>query len=152
MRAADPAGMKTTHVLVDGPVEGDFRLLRSIRQLQPAPRIFDISASDISSLPTLRTCGAIAWLVVQSLAWAVPRSPRILRLFGWRGFARPLAGLPACLRWLRRAVEGGALLRAQATFGTAGEVHAHDLYCGVAAIRAALPPQACLVYDSHELQ
>lgn len=145
--------MNTAFVLVDGPVEGDFRLLRSIEALAGPVEVIDISRGPASDKPSrLRLAAGVALLVLRGLAVSVPRIRKIFSALGKQNMGPLLAGLPACLRWLGLAVAASHYLRRRPGFAEATAVHAHDLYCGVAAIAAGLPAATGLVYDSHEFQ
>lgn len=145
--------MNTAFVLVDGPVEGDFRLLRSIEALAGPVEVIDISRGPATDKPSrLRLAAGVALLVLRGLAASVPRMRKIVAAVGKPNMGRPLAGLPACLRWLGLALAASHELRRRPGLAEAAVIHAHDLYCGVAALAADPPPTARLVYDSHEFQ
>src|SRR5690606_14415025 len=90
-----------------------------------------------------------------------------------RGMSRPLAryrvlggrlagrvavplfsGLPACIRWTTRAARAAQAIRRALPASPEARtvVHAHDLYCGLAAALAMAGRHVHLVYDADELE
>lgn len=144
--------MTMAFVVVDGPLAGDFRLLRSIQALGGNTDIVDISSpTRIGIADRLRLSARLAGMVLQGFASSLSRW-RLLRATVGEQQAAPFSGMLACLRWLRLVVIGASQLRGRPGFSKGTEFHAHDLYCGVTAVLAGLPLDSKLIYDSHELQ
>ncbi|WKB51078.1 glycosyltransferase [Eleftheria terrae] len=141
-------------MLVDDDIEGDKRVQQAATELGQALRVVDIRDSVAPGLwLRWRVLAQVTRLILQGL-----REPRRRRellapdLDAARLSRFPLSGLLACMRWLTHAVGTAQKLRAMNPEGEPWHIHAHDLYCAVAAVLGPMPPGSRLVYDAHELE
>ena len=148
---SDPHSFGRSIILVDEDVEGDKRVAQSIASF-PGSEILDIR-----TLPTVNHLGRAtsALMATWSIAAAICRSPlarkrRIEPLLGGMVRHGPAVGLSSAWIWTYRATRAGRVLKRASD--QVSIVHAHDLYCGLAAA-SALPNRGCrVIYDAHELE
>jgi glycosyltransferase involved in cell wall biosynthesis len=131
-------------ILIDEDVEGDRRVAQSIVAL-PGAEIRDIRTGGLTGAVSVLCAG---WLMLAGLCSApLARRRRIASLLGGMVRHRSFDGLAAVWTWTYRAVCAARSLR-----HTTEIIHAHDLYCGLAAVMAMPRGQGRLIYNAHELE
>lgn len=139
-------------VVVDSDVRGDHRVQLSVRESSKSVVLVDIRDT-CSVVDRLLAVAASMTLLLRVLTWSVTRRGLLKARLGGRVDSNWVSGLLACIGLLIRAIAASARIRRIAD-GASGDVamHAHDLYCGVAAAIARGRHVAPLVYDAHELE
>ena len=140
-----------TLVVVDSPVSGDNRVQRSIAASEHPVAILDIRD------PTVAGTGLHTFLIViftlsRALWGAGRRHRRLSERLSARVSDSFFSGIKACIRWTVNAVRASKAIARHGGEGKLRVVHAHDLYCAVAAVLVKQPKEIRLIYDAHELE
>jgi glycosyltransferase involved in cell wall biosynthesis len=139
-----------TLILVDSDVSRDQRVLRSIEEAAGSTATFDIRArGDRGGLLALFKTANVLFGALLHLR---ERYVRLADKLGGRMRTPFFAGMRACARWTYRAVRSSLALRSHVRSRENVVLHAHDLYCGVAAALAKGATSIPLIYDAHELE
>lgn len=139
-------------VIVDSDVRGDHRVQLSILESSEPVVLVDIRDS-CSVVDWLWACVASVPLLLRVLMWPVKRQRLLKVRLGARVDSNWGSGFLVCLGLLIKAMVASAHIRRIATGASGGvALHAHDLYCGVAAAIARDRREFPLVYDAHELE
>lgn len=147
-----PNSGSVTVVIVDSDVHEDHRVKLSIRESKEPVVLVDIRQSGKSTELLSAFINCIP-LFVRILLWPRKRRCMLMERLGTRVDARWASGLLASLGLMMRALT--ASIRIRRILNDAGgyvSIHAHDLYCGVAAAIAKGQREISLVYDAHELE
>jgi glycosyltransferase involved in cell wall biosynthesis len=151
----DSVRSRKLFVLVDEDVAQDKRVLQSLND----------AGADVSVID-LRECGSrdtvtLGWgciLFLPALLVGAIKSSRrrlaVVRRLRGRITSDAAAGILSMSRWLRKAL-GTAFIHRQALMQRNANmvIHAHDLYCGLAAaVGGAGQGANQLIYDAHELE
>lgn len=152
--ASQPARPALAIMLVDDDIDGDKRVQQAARELGQGLRVVDIRHRVGSGLRfRWRVFLQVIRLIAKALREPLRRRELLAADLDATRLARfPLSGLLACVRWLTHAVSTAERLRDVNVDNEPWHVHAHDLYCGVAAVLGPLPAGSRLVYDAHELE
>jgi hypothetical protein len=132
--------LKTAFILIDEPIRGDRRVLCALEKYENA-QLIDLTL-DQKQGP--RKWLSAFGLILQGFILGVPlyfRLRRMLKAYPSHPF---FSGMLGVWKWGLRAT-------ANLRLGSAAIVYGNDLYCTVAAVRAA-QPGARVIYDSHEIQ
>jgi hypothetical protein len=129
-------------ILTDEPLERDRRVIQSIAEYPNTQIVF---IQDHKSISDYRVYVIALWLMLRALFGALPMLKNLIGLRKQYSKQWFWSGVPAAWRSLCRAVNMGQNMKG------AEFVHAHDLYCAVAALLIA-PRVHSFIYDSHEVQ
>ncbi len=139
-------------VVVDSDVRGDHRVQFSIRESGECVDLVDTRQSSTWSEWLSAAIESVP-LLVKILFRPLGRRRMLMGRLGTRVDPRWASGLLAALGLMMRAMVASRRIR-RTLNNTPGEVsiHAHDLYCGVAAAIAKGRRTCRMVYDAHELE
>lgn len=139
-------------VIVDSDVGGDHRVQLSIRESKKPVVLVDIRQSGNWADWVSAVIEGVP-LCLRIVLWPCRRRLMLMERLGTRVDRRWVSGLPASLGLAMKALV--ASIRIRRMLNEAGgdvSLHAHDLYCGVAAAIAKGRRDLPLVYDAHELE
>ncbi len=139
-------------MVVDSDLCGDHRVQSSIRESEGPVVVVDIRQSGNWTERLSAVIEGIP-LFLRILMWPCRRRRMLMERLGTRVDRRWASGLLASLRLMMKALI--ASIRIRRILNEAGgdvSLHAHDLYCGVAAAIAKGQRELPLVYDAHELE
>lgn len=138
-------------VIVDSPVTGDNRVQRSIAASEYPVAVLDIRDQTVAAA-RLHTFLIVVFTLSRAL-WGAGGRYRLLseRLSG-RVSGNFFSGMKACIRWMACASRASQAITKRSSEEEIRVVHAHDLYCAVAAVLAKRPQGIRLIYDAHELE
>jgi glycosyltransferase involved in cell wall biosynthesis len=139
-------------VIVDSDIRGDHRIQLSMRESSGPVVLVNICTSG-SETDRFWAGVASVLLLLRVLIWPVDRYRLLKTRLGARVDSNWAGGLPACFGLLSKAMVASARIRRRMTRASGAVVlHAHDLYCGVAAAIAKGRYGPPLIYDAHELE
>lgn len=138
-------------VLVDSPVLGDRRVGRSIEALSQDPVLLNISDAKHYTRP-VREFFPVLMLLIEDFLRGILHYPQLSKRLSSRVDGNPFAGMKSCVRWASLASRASHALSEMQSCGEFGAIHAHDLYCAVAATLARSAKDVPLIYDAHELE